>query len=110
VAPESDPVAPAATPLRGFQKRWLRARAHGLRAVVQVGDEGVTDGLVAALDRALLDHELVKVRMLRPADKKESARALARATTAELCGLVGHTAILYRRNSERARIELPERE
>jgi RNA-binding protein len=97
-------------PLRGFQKRWLRARAHALRPVVVVGDEGVTDAVAAALERALHDHELVKVRLRRPADKRAAALALAEASGAQLCGLVGHTAILYRRHPERPRLDPPERE
>jgi RNA-binding protein len=96
-------------PLRGFQKRALRARAHALPAVAQVGDAGLSPGVLAAVDAALRDHELVKVRMREPEDKKGQARALARATGAALCGLVGHTVILYRPHPESPRIRLPER-
>ena len=95
--------------LAGFQKRALRARAHGLSPVVQVGASALSDAVRAALDQALLDHELVKVRMHQPADKKAQARALAEATGAVLCGLVGHTAILYRPHPEKPRIVLPTR-
>jgi RNA-binding protein len=77
---------------------------------VQVGEAGLSDTLFLALERALLDHELVKVRLQRPDDKKGVARELARRSGAELCGLVGHTAILYRRRAEAPGIELPERD
>ena len=40
----------------------LRSQAQSLNPVVMVGHEGITDGVVAALDSALTDHELVKVR------------------------------------------------
>lgn len=100
------PPAPA---LRGFQKRALRALAHGLSPVAQVGGAGLSAGVLAAIEEALRDHELVKIRMQQPEDKKGQARALAEATGAVLCGLVGHTVILYRPHPERPRIVVPER-
>lgn len=99
----------AAPTLQGFQRRWLRARAHPLRPLVQVGEPGLTESLARALDEALRDHELVKVRLRQPEDKRAAAEALAAAAGAALCGVVGHTVILYRPNAEAPRIELPSR-
>jgi RNA-binding protein len=96
-------------PLQGFQRRFLRSRAHGLRPLVQVGAAGPTDAVLAAVDEALEAHELVKVRLLEPEDKRALAAALAARMGAELCGLVGHTVILYRRHPEAPRLEIPER-
>ena len=97
------------THLQGFQRRFLRGRANPLRALVQVSEDGISESVIAAVDQALRDHELVKVRLLRPADKKALASDLAERTAAELCGVVGHTVILYRQHPERARIILPTR-
>jgi RNA-binding protein len=102
-------MAAAPTPIAAHQRRYLRGLAHPLRPLVQVGESGVTDAVVAAVDRALLDHELVKVRLQRPEDKRAAARRLAERTGSALCGLVGHTVILYRRHPEHPRIELPRR-
>ena len=96
--------------LEGFQRRFLRGLANPRKSLVQVGEGGLSVGVFEALDRALLDHELVKVRLRQPEDKKAVARELADRSGAELCGLVGHTVILYRRNLEQPRIELPTRE
>ncbi len=96
--------------LKGFQRRFLRARAHHLQPVVQVGQGGLTEGVVKAVDAALLDHELVKVRMEKPEDKKGMAIELAGSTGAVLCGLVGHTAILYRAHPTKPKLELPTRD
>jgi RNA-binding protein len=95
-----------AAALSGKDRRRLRALAHPLRPVVHVGAGGVGAAVLAALERALSDHELVKVRLLEPDDKRALARELAEASGAELAGLVGHTAILFRRNPERPRISL----
>lgn len=102
--------AQAATTLAGFQKRFLRKRAHGLRPLVRVGDAGVSDALVRALRQALLDHELVKVRLHSPEDKKADALLLAERSDSVVCGIVGHTVILYAPHPETPHIELPTRE
>ena len=100
----TDPI-----PLRGFQRKHLRALAHHIKPVVQVGQAGLTPELVREVSRALDDHELIKVAMLRPPDKKAMSAALASQARAHLCGLVGHTVILYRERDENPRIRLPER-
>jgi len=101
-----DPSSPPAS-LRGAQRKWLRARAHPLRPVVQVGDKGVSPAVIRAVDEALADHELVKVRLVTPPDKKTMAKELADATHSHLCGVVGHTVILFRPDPEDPQIELP---
>ena len=98
------------TALRGFQRKHLRKLAHPLKPVVHVGTGGIGPPVLRALAKALADHELVKVRLHEPEDKKLLARTLAHESGAELCGLVGHTAILYLAHPEEPRIELPVRE
>jgi RNA-binding protein len=100
-------AVPTATPLSGRQKRYLRSLAQRLGPVAWVGGEGLAPGVVCAVDAALLTNELVKVRMRDPEDKRALAQALADATGAELAGLVGHTAILYRAHPEAPKIVLP---
>ena len=95
--------------LSGFQRRFLRARANPLRALVQVGDAGLSNAIVATIDAALRDHELVKVRLRQPEDKKAVAARLAQRTGSAVCGVVGHTVILYRPDPETPRIPLPRR-
>ena len=74
----------------------MRAQAHHLQPVVHVGHAGVQPSVVAAVSRALRDHGLIKVRLHEPEDKQGMAQALATQARAALCGLVGHTVILYR--------------
>jgi len=105
----SDERQESAPPLAGFQRKYLRGLAHACKPVVLVGQDGVSDAVVAAVDAALLDHELIKVHMRRPLDKKAMASELATRAGAELCGLVGHNAILYRPHPEEPQIALPER-
>lgn len=92
--------------LSSAQRRSLRALAHHLEPIVQVGKEGVTEGVTRAVSEALRAHELIKVRLHEPEDKKAMAEALATGSRATLCGLVGHTAILYRRHPKTPKIEI----
>ena len=96
-------------PLQGFQRRYLRGLANPRKALVHVGEGGVSPGVLGALDRALDDHELVKVRLREPEDKRASAGELVERSGAALCAVVGHTVILYRPHPETPRIELPVR-
>ena len=96
----------ARVPDAAFRKQ-LRALAHPLEPVVRVGQAGVTDGVIAAVTQALLDHELIKVRLYEPEDKAGMSAELATRCNATLCGLIGHTAILYRRHPERPKLVIP---
>ena len=111
---ESTPKAPSPAPasppsLSGAERRHLRGLAHPLKPIVFVGEGGISAAVLKALDEALTSHELVKVRLRQPANKKEAAAELARKSAAELCGVVGHTIVLYRPHPDEPRIELPGR-
>jgi RNA-binding protein len=94
--------------LTGKQRRALRALGHHLKAVLQVGHAGVTPGLSAALEQALHDHELVKVRVLETAPESRTvvAAALAAATASEVAQVLGRTVLLYRPRPEDSKIRL----
>ena len=68
--PNSPESAPPAPELASYQRKALRGLANPLRPVVHVGEAGVSDAVLRALDEALLAHELVKVRLFAPEDKK----------------------------------------
>ena len=90
--------------LTGTQRKSLRGLAHRLEPVVLVGQAGVTEAVVRAVGEALLTHELIKVRLHDPEDKRAAAQEIAEGTGAALCGLVGHTVILYRPHPSRPKI------
>lgn len=105
-----DAPEPKAPSLDSAQRRHLRSLAHPLKPVVFVGEGGISPALTKALDEALTSHELVKIRLRQPADKKTAARELAEASASALCGVVGHTVVLYRPHPEEPRIKLPDRD
>lgn len=95
--------------LSGRQRRYLRSLGHELRPVVQIGRDGLDDGLVAAVDQALIDHELIKVKLGEAAnlDRHAAAADLAERTRSEVAQVLGHTVLLYRAHPDEPEIALP---
>ncbi len=91
----------------GPLRRKLRAAGHHLSAVVQVGKEGVSEPVLRQLSRALLDHELVKVKIggESPEDRFEAAGRLADGAGAQVAQILGRTLLLYRRHPKKPRFE-----
>ncbi len=79
--------------------------------MVQVGKGGIDDGLVAAVDQALLDHELVKVKVGEAAglDRHEAAESIAQQTKSQVAQVLGYTILLYRAHPDDPKIRLPKR-
>jgi RNA-binding protein len=99
--------------LTGAQRRRLRALAHDSKPVAQLGRQGLSEPFLAEVDRALAEHELIKVR-LRGAEREERSQIadeLASRLACEPVGVVGQVAILYRpaAEPERRRIDLAPR-
>jgi RNA-binding protein len=98
--------------LKGSDRRHLRGLANPMKAVVQVGEAGLTPNVAAAVDAALGDHELVKVRIAADREERRAIAArIAAETGSELAGMVGRVAIFYRAAADPAerKIRLPSR-
>ncbi|MBK8283403.1 MAG: ribosome assembly RNA-binding protein YhbY [Ahniella sp.] len=94
--------------LNSNQIRHLRGLAHHLKPVVMLGNDGLTDGVVAALEEALEQHELIKLKTAgeERADRNAAVAALIERTGAQLVQRIGHVAVLYRRAKE-PKLDLP---
>ena len=62
-----------------------------MKPIVHVGEGGVSKRVLEALEQALCDHELVKLRLRDTEDRKVVAQQIADKSGAELCGLVGRS-------------------
>lgn len=83
------------------ERRELKSRAHHLNPVVMVGQKGITDELIKATDKALLDHELIKVKFIEfKEERRELAADMAKRTGSDLVDIIGNIAILYRKGEE----------
>lgn len=97
--------------LNDKQRKYLRGLAHDLNVVLQTGSAGLTEAVLAEIDVALTAHELIKVRF--NAGEREERDAMIEETCEKLDALfiqrVGHVATLFRRNPNKAKIELPKK-
>jgi RNA-binding protein len=95
--------------LDGKQRRYLRGLGHHRKPVVQIGADGATIGVTEALDHALTQHELVKVRVLAKSadDLVELAAGLATSTSSAHAQTLGRTLLFYRAHPKKPRITLP---
>jgi RNA-binding protein len=88
------------------QRSFLRGKAHSLDPVVMVGKEGVSKAVLTATDKALEDHELIKVKI--PAADQDEFHAtvdqLMAETKAEVVQKIGHLLVIYRPAQKPGRI------
>ncbi len=100
--------------LKGYQKKYLRSLAHGLKPSVLVGQKGITPALNKEISDELDRHELIKIKFVDFKEKfqKQELSALIEDTSgSRLVGAVGHTAIFYKQHREPAKrkINIPKR-
>jgi RNA-binding protein len=91
-----------ATRLTARERAHLKARAHALEPVVHVGSSGITDRLVAEVDRALTAHELIKIKVNADdrADRIAVGDEICARTDATAVHRVGKVLILWRPRPE----------
>ena len=84
------------------ERRALKAKAHKLDPVVHIGARGLTDEVIAEIDRALRAHELIKVRAgSLDRDRRDEAFALiCERTKAQQVQQVGKVFVLFRKNDD----------
>ena len=94
-----------APPLTSARRSELRSQAHKLSPVVIIGDKGLTDEVVAEIDRSLKAHELIKVKA---ATDDRGAReawmaAICERLQAEAVQRIGKVLVIYRENFDKPR-------
>lgn len=82
------------------QKKAFRSIGHHLNPVVTVSENGVSENLLTELNRALDDHELIKVKLALPErdDRAAMLNELVTGSRADVVQTIGKMALLYRKN------------
>lgn len=91
------------------QMKALRALAHERNVIIRIGQNGLTDNVLAEIEQALNHHELVKigVRVGDREDRDAVITGVMEKTGADLVQKIGNTVVLFRRNREKPVIPLP---
>ena len=91
------------------EKKLLKKLSHDLKPLIRIGKNGVTPATIANIDKALKDHELIKIKYLEHKDQKKTlTRQITEETGSTLINQIGNTATLYREspNPEKREINL----
>ncbi len=94
--------------LTNKQKQFLKAKAHELKPVILLGNNGLTEGVIAETEQALEHHELIKIKV--PTEDREQKvlimDAIVRETKAEKVQVIGKILVLFRSSKDK-KIQLP---
>ena len=95
--------------MTGKQKRHLRALAHPLKPLVNLGKQGLSPETRREIESQLLDHELIKCKVLDgcPLSKKECAEEISKQTEIEVIQVIGKTLVLFSPLPEDSKIKFP---
>ena len=95
--------------LTNNQKKYLRSLAHDLKPFVMIGQNGLSESVLAEIDSTMLKHELIKIK-LRVDNRKEKQQILEKITEsshAELVQVIGGVLVIYRPFEDNPDIILP---
>ena len=84
--------------LTNDQKKHYKSIGHGLKPIVTIAGKGVSDNVIAEIERALEDHELIKIK-LSIADRdlrKQAAQQIIEHTQASIIQEIGKVALIFR--------------
>ncbi len=95
--------------LTSKQRAYLRGIASTEDTILQIGKNGINENLITQVNDALKARELIKMSVLEtaPVLPMEAARQLADATGAEVVTTIGSKLVLFKRNPQDIKIELP---
>ena len=81
--------------------KQLRAIGHKPNPVVTIAGKGLSETVSAELDRALTDHELIKVKITVGSREERAALAekICKQTGAEMVQSIGSVIVLLRRSA-----------
>ena len=92
-------------PLSSKRRSELRAQAHALSPKVLIGDKGLTDEVIAEIDRSLKAHELIKVRAAAAAREQRDIwlETICERLQAHPVQQIGKIFVLYREKPDEPR-------
>lgn len=95
--------------LTSKQRAYLRGIAAKEDTILQVGKGGIGENLITQVNDALKAREIVKLKVLETAmlSPREAAAQLAEATKSDVVQTIGNKLVLFKRNPQEPKIELP---
>jgi RNA-binding protein len=85
-------------PLNNADKKRFRAIGHNLNPIITIAQKGLTESIKTELERALSEHELIKIKLISANrdDKNALTEEICGEFNAECIQSIGHVVLLYR--------------
>lgn len=94
--------------LSSKQRKFLKSKAHHLKPVAWIGDNGLTEKTISEIKYQLEIHELIKIKCSNSAIKKIIQETIYIQTDALSVGNIGNIFILYRPDPNNPRMIIPQ--
>jgi RNA-binding protein len=96
-------------PFTGKQRSYLRALAHDMAPVVQVGKAGLTEAVVEQIREQIKAHELMKIKFAKECEvgPEEASEPLEAQVPCQVVQKTGRVLTVYKRHDHKPKIELP---
>ena len=81
-----------------IDRKRFKAIGHSLRPVIIISHKGLSANIRNEIDRALSDHELIKIKILtaKRADRDDISKEICQHHNAEYIQGIGHVILIYR--------------
>ncbi len=91
--------------MTGKERAAFRKQANTLTPIFQIGKEGLSGNMLAGIDGALNNRELIKLTVLESCDEsaKDLCDTICRALNAEPIQCIGRKIVIYRQKPEEDR-------
>lgn len=91
------------------QRAYLKSLAMTMDPVLNIGKSSVTPEFISSVDEVIEKRELIKIGVLKNCmdDPKTIAETVADRTHSQVVQVIGKKIVLYRKNKEKPKIQLP---
>ena len=97
--------------MEGYQRKYLRSLAHHLDAMIHIGKNNLTDGVIHSINDAFNTRELMKIRIHDKKNKNVIMEQISNSCKCHIVGEIGNIIICYREHIEKElrKIKLPKK-
>jgi RNA-binding protein len=91
------------------QRSYLRAMANNMSPIFHIGKDGIEDNFLKQVRDALEVRELIKISVLNNSgfETREASNVICEELGCEGVQAIGNKLVLYKRSTEKPKIELP---
>ena len=85
--------------INSSQRKHLKSLAHHLKPIVNIGKEGLTEGVIHFILDALEKHELLKIKFSKNKDiKKDISTQITDGTKSFKVSIIGNILIIFKQS------------